>query len=878
MLVSENKAQSVDLKERESAIAALRALGLVALPVAPATEQGDKKFSGKSPSFINKNGKTIAVKHSKYHNWDSEEVGVDDSWFGDPSVGVGTLGSNHVIWLDLDKRDGMSQEEVDGIFYSLLEKNPVLESAWLEQTQSGGYRLGFRVAEEVESNFLWCLEDGKRLGEVRGRGAFSVLAPTIGVSGGLYKNINRPSELPGIVKLEQIGVYKVGEVKKQTTNSFDFDDPKHEDLSGWGLEDPDPTDCIKSEIIEKKKGVFLWDCVTAENHLALMEGITNKKDKSEAFTKALKDLFGWENWLAANNINAYGSVDGIVDAAAKLFEYDSEKVDRIKKSIKIESCIPAAKYKGGDEACWKKVNALVKKEERKHKKPKPPLSEEQIAQKIAENKEITKDIASKLNMKIKYDPESGNMIGDYIPKAIKIALEMSDLKFNEMTQEIEFCGKPVDLSGCYPQMILESECALKAGKEKAVDLITMVAKTMGSYHPVRDYLKNLPPAEDSSFLNDLATRYLGNNDPLANIYLRKTLIGAVERVLNPGSKMDTMCILYGSQGIGKSTFWSELVSVLPGKLLFTDSLQDLSNKDELAKLRRFWNLELAEIDFLFSTKAKEQFKRFLSAPDDTYRPPYARSNQTVPRTCFFTGSTNRKELLSDESGSRRFWIIECLCKKIPTKLLKEERDKIWAAAYRAVLEGELCYLTDDEQSSSNEANKAFQDVDPWLSIINDYVTTNHYYTISTAAVYKNAVNMNEDRWDKKSSNRIGAIMRTLGYDYKTKRENGACVKVWVKPLETPKPEPEPEIIDDAIAPEVEVIEAPPLTGQEVAEAMEVEEIADYVRELKSKGCNDEYFDEIFCYLEIAKRKELESKFPDSFSVLRAGNEKVKAAF
>ncbi|EPH88106.1 hypothetical protein D922_04035, partial [Enterococcus faecalis 06-MB-DW-09] len=70
----------------------------------------------------------------------------------------------------------------------------------------------------------------------------------------------------------------------------------------------------------------------------------------------------------------------------------------------------------------------------------------------------------------------------------------------------------------------------------------------------RDYLNGLQwdgiPRLDTLFID-----YLGAED---NIYTRaasrKSFTAAVARVLAPGCKYDYMPILYGSQGLGKSTF------------------------------------------------------------------------------------------------------------------------------------------------------------------------------------------------------------------------------------------------------------------------------------------------------------------------------------
>ena len=80
-----------------------------------------------------------------------------------------------------------------------------------------------------------------------------------------------------------------------------------------------------------------------------------------------------------------------------------------------------------------------------------------------------------------------------------------------------------------------------------------------SYHPIREYLAALPEWDGVPRVDTLLIDYLGAED---NSYVRavtrKTLCAAVRRVQEPGVKFDTMLVLNGPQGIGKSTLISRL--------------------------------------------------------------------------------------------------------------------------------------------------------------------------------------------------------------------------------------------------------------------------------------------------------------------------------
>ena len=880
------------IEARGKTFQALRALKLPVLPVAPRQDANiyparDKEgnivyekdgvtpkplFNGKNPSYLDANGIPHIVNHSKYQIALNTNADIK-TWFVNSNTGIGTLGNKEITWIDIDAKNFDSVEACDTAFNELLEKYPILQKAWLEKTQSGGYRIGVRLATEKTFTNFKLSPGGQHVGEALGVGRFTVLSPTVGVVG-VYSCLHLPEnyQLPVVENLESIGVFPMDYKASTESNtlSFDFEDAKFntedlvEDLPN-SVETPKPTN----------NKLFLVDLITPKNREILEGCIEDSKDKSKALTQLLNDVYGWVNWCKENQIELLDNPLEIANLAGEKLGLDADKIGRVIKSLKA-NLQPAAKFKGGDEACWKKINKLLNNKKKADNIP--VLSQEEIEKR----KDKCSYWAKRLGVNLTFHPETGELIGAWIPKAIRVAERIGDdLKFNEMTQNFELYGKEIDLNTC--QIILESECGFSAGKDTAVDLFAFVGKKLGSFHPVREYLKKLDIPDNSNILDNLATRYFGNDDPLANIYMKKTLIGAVQRVLEPGSKLDTMCILYGGQGIGKSTFWSELVSVLEGKNLFTDSLQDLSNKDELAKLRRFWGLELAEIDFLFSTKAKEQFKRFLSAPDDTYRPPYARANEVVPRTCFFTGTTNKKELLNDESGARRFWIIECKGEEIPIALLKEERDLIWAAAYKAVLDGEQCFLSKDEQKLSNEANKEYQDVDPWQNVIMAYLNDNHYTEVSTSGIAENALQLDISRLDRKTSSRICAIMRVLGWEYKGKKINGTPVKMWFRPKqeltqveEYQEAQTVPTVQAVPTVQPVPTVQAVPTvqhitTPQEIAE-YPLEVIVGTVEGMREK-LNDspkdiKFVGDVFYLLGMREQNALEKDFPKTYKLMK----------
>ena len=91
---------------------------------------------------------------------------------------------------------------------------------------------------------------------------------------------------------------------------------------------------------------------------------------------------------------------------------------------------------------------------------------------------------------------------------------------------------------------------------------------------------------------------------------------------------------------------------------------------------------MGELD---STLKREQLalKAFVTACCDTYRQPYARVATTKPRRTSFCATVNPQEFLNDETGSRRWWVVEPT--KIDCQKLKELPEcwfqQMWAQVY-----------------------------------------------------------------------------------------------------------------------------------------------------------------------------------------------------
>ena len=212
--------------------------------------------------------------------------------------------------------------------------------------------------------------------------------------------------------------------------------------------------------------------------------------------------------------------------------------------------------------------------------------------------------------------------------------------------------------------LIQADYGLKSRQDFADALKNVSMRN--KFHPVRELLDSLT-WDGKEHIRGLLPEYLGAEDSdYTYQVMRLWMLGAVSRVYKPGSKFDYTMILQGSQGIGKSTFLKQLAM---DDSWFNDSLDSLDSDKAVQSLTGSWIIELAELKSLARTAGGvESVKRFLTATQDKYRIPYERRADTFYRQCVFAGTTNKDDFLQDETGNRRFLIVQTGVKK-PSKSL-----------------------------------------------------------------------------------------------------------------------------------------------------------------------------------------------------------------
>jgi hypothetical protein len=299
--------------------------------------------------------------------------------------------------------------------------------------------------------------------------------------------------------------------------------------------------------------------------------------------------------------------------------------------------------------------------------------------------------------------------------------------------------------------------------QKDITAFVDVLARRSTHHPVRDYLDGLR-WDGTRRIGTMASRYFGAADkPIVREFMTRWMLAAVTRVYRPGAKFDAILVLEGRQGIGKS----RALATLAGGEWFTD--QVALGADAKAMIESTQGKWICEIPELRSVgREADRIKAQLSATADRARLAYAQLTSEVPRQFVLAATSNPSEYLSDPTGNRRFWPIEC--QRVDLAGLAADRDQLWAEVVAMFRAGETCDLAPKWWSDAAAEQKAREVVSPieerlvaLLDGIEGRVLGSDIWI---------ALGLKDLTEQKRHGHEVGAIMKKLGWERTQKRIDG----------------------------------------------------------------------------------------------------------
>lgn len=342
------------------------------------------------------------------------------------------------------------------------------------------------------------------------------------------------------------------------------------------------------------------------------------------------------------------------------------------------------------------------------------------------------------------------------------------------------CGGLSDVDITRVQAWLErAGCKLNEnGVDRAIRVVAQACPT----DALRSFVDGLPTVSKDDAEHTLRALALGmmqGVSPLADLFVRKTLIGAVRRALQPGTKVDTMLVLYGDQGVGKTM----AIEKLFGAEWYRSQMPDLGGRDASHALAAKWGVELGELDRVLRSESST-VKEFLTRTVDEYRAFGTGDKIRMPRRCIFIGTTNEPDFLRGDLEFRRFWPFE-VGARIDFREIELRRLEIWAAAKSLAALGEEHWIADAEflRAGLVRVHEQHTEVDPWEATIlkavegKEHVQAGEAYLLAFGTLDLQA----GEKVDARRARRVALILRRAGWRRVSTTVDGKTKNVFAAP-------------------------------------------------------------------------------------------------
>lgn len=302
---------------------------------------------------------------------------------------------------------------------------------------------------------------------------------------------------------------------------------------------------------------------------------------------------------------------------------------------------------------------------------------------------------------------SSRKLGDYL-KAYY------DFRYNVLSEVNEFRPKGMGMEAFRPLGKRELNALCMEVQEAGIacwdrDLNRYVHSTLvDAYHPFQLYILELPAWDGVDRLTDLAIRV--SSEVYWVKYFHRWMLALMAQWMGKNTTFANCVaplLVSEEQGWMKSTFCKSLMPE-PLQAYYTDQVDLSSNGRFEAKLSVMGLINLDEFDRLTS-RGMAKLKNLMQLSSLNIRKAYQKNYAPLPRIASFIGTSNRRDLLDDPTGSRRF-----LCVKVEHRIDCSNLDltQIYAQLKAELDAGERYWFTPEEEQEIQFHNEQFYQVHP----------------------------------------------------------------------------------------------------------------------------------------------------------------------
>ena len=295
----------------------------------------------------------------------------------------------------------------------------------------------------------------------------------------------------------------------------------------------------------------------------------------------------------------------------------------------------------------------------------------------------------------------------------------------------------------------------------------LVSGSIDEYDPVREWLVALPRWDGRDRLGEMADRVPTSTAGWREnfkIWMR-SMVSQWQSGANAMYGAQMVLMLVGGQGTRKSTFMRML---LPRELMpfYIDRIDFANKKEALRALSRFLLINIDEYDQVSKTQTAF-LKHLIQRTDVKERRLYSTVFEQQQRYAAFCATTNSLVPLKDESGSRRYLVVEV------TGTIDTDTQGDWAIDYgqlyaqvaEEIRRGEEYAFTGERERQIQEQNADYYETPNIVSLFEDTFrkprTGDEVVLMSATEILKSLKTNAENR---SNATLIGSYLRRKGYE------------------------------------------------------------------------------------------------------------------
>lgn len=251
------------------------------------------------------------------------------------------------------------------------------------------------------------------------------------------------------------------------------------------------------------------------------------------------------------------------------------------------------------------------------------------------------------------------------------------------------------------------------------------------------------------------------------------LVSMVARAYRPGCQVDTVPVLEGLQGRGKSSFLNVL-----GSPWYASITSSFGGEEFLKQIQGKWLIEVPDMAG-FSKAQHTHILAVVATRTDRYRDSYGRRPEDRPRGTVFAATSENQNYLKDLRGRRRWWPL--MCQFIDMDALVEMRSQLFAEAVHMYRAGASWHEMPDKET--DEEQTARREPDLWAEKVmwqvEDWIAGGYVDQITSSNILVRALDIQVAKQTDIEKQRIYSILTDHGYVQKVKKINGISARIWI---------------------------------------------------------------------------------------------------